>query len=342
MASYGFCASGTDAPRCEDAPCAQYPHGTQQQQSSPFHPYRPHTPIPTSPCEAGHFEADHFDGAHGRDADDAHGVLSDALLSDGYLDHSHGHTPRHHHGHEGHRHGPTNSHIHSHDYAHEGHGHEGHGHRESRRERRRAPRLYEDPVPANIIVPTLSLEQLLEESSVAEGLIGGRAEQSVEQLLEEFSALCPGDQITALRCMAASFYRDMLFAPYACMHLIATRMRVHYAREVVHVAEDLVDAMSADSGVCFQRYRKRVLEEMLAEEMSVYRYLTGANADVCEENLLSAVETLLRRFRRMGCYRSLCMLKILALQHEDLALFIRNGIRKTCNFAHARTHTTFV
>ncbi|WGD01195.1 PP154 [Orf virus] len=224
--------------------------------------------------------------------------------------------------------------------------HCGYSHNHSRRGRdrhcKRAPRLYEDPVPANIMVPTLSLEQLLEETSVSGGLIGGNTEKDVEQLLEEFSALCPGDQITALRCMAASFYRDALFAPYACMHLIASRMRVHYAREVVHVAEDLADAMSANSGVCFRRYRKRVLEDMLAEEMSVYNYLARANADICEDNLLSAVETLLRRFRRMGCYRSLCMLKILALQHEDLAGFIRRSIRKTCNFAHARTHTVYV
>nr|AAP76384.1 unknown [Orf virus] len=225
---------------------------------------------------------------------------------------------------------------HSHSHAHN------HSRRDGDRHRQRAPRLYEDPVPANIMVPTLSLEQLLEETSVAGGLLGGRTERDVEQLLEEFSALCPGDQITALRCMAASFYRDALFAPYACMHLIASRMRVHYAREVVHVAEDLADAMSANSGVCFPRYRKRVLEDMLAEEMSVYNYLARANADICEDNLLSAVETLLRRFRRMGCYRSLCMLKILALQHEDLAGFIRRSIRKTCNFAHARTHTVYV
>ncbi|WIF30251.1 hypothetical protein [Orf virus] len=225
---------------------------------------------------------------------------------------------------------------HSHSHAHN------HSRRDGDRHRQRAPRLYEDPVPANIMVPTLSLEQLLEETSVAGGLLGGRTERDVEQLLEEFSALCPGDQITALRCMAASFYRDALFAPYASMHLIASRMRVHYAREVVHVAEDLADAMSANSGVCFRRYRKRVLEDMLAEEMSVYNYLARANADICEDNLLSAVETLLRRFRRMGCYRSLCMLKILALQHEDLAGFIRRSIRKTCNLAHARTHTVYV
>ncbi|ABA00541.1 hypothetical protein [Orf virus] len=232
------------------------------------------------------------------------------------------------------------------DYLGDGAPHCGHSHNHSRRDgdrhRQRAPRLYEDPVPANIMVPTLSLEQLLEETSVAGGLLGGRTERDVEQLLEEFSALCPGDQITALRCMAASFYRDALFAPYACMHLIASRMRVHYAREVVHVAEDLADAMSANSGVCFRRYRKRVLEDMLAEEMGVYNYLARANADICEDNLLSAVETLLRRFRRMGCYRSLCMLKILALQHEDLAGFIRRSIRKTCNLAHARTHTVYV
>ncbi|AHZ33721.1 NF-kappaB pathway inhibitor [Orf virus] len=232
------------------------------------------------------------------------------------------------------------------DYLSDGAPHCGHSHNHSRRDgdrhRQCAPRLYEDPVPANIMVPTLSLEQLLEETSVAGGLLGGRTERDVEQLLEEFSALCPGDQITALRCMAASFYRDALFAPYACMHLIANRMRVHYAREVVHVAEDLADAMSANSGVCFRRYRKRVLEDMLAEEMGVYNYLARANSDICEDNLLSAVETLLRRFRRMGCYRSLCMLKILALQHEDLAGFIRRSIRKTCNFAHARTHTVYV
>lgn len=245
--------------------------------------------------------------------DDEHLVLSDDCLSDGtpYCGHSH-------------------DHAHSHSRG------------DGDRHRQRAPRLYEDPVPANIMVPTLSLEQLLEETSVAGGLLGGKTERDVEQLLEEFSALCPGDQITALRCMAASFYRDALFAPYACMHLIANRMRVHYAREVVHVAEDLADAMSANSGVCFRRYRKRVLEDMLAEEMSVYTYLARANADICEDNLLSAVETLLRRFRRMGCYRSLCMLKILALQHEDLAGFIRRSIRKTCNFAHARTHTVYV
>ncbi|ADY76928.1 PP154 [Orf virus] len=248
---------------------------------------------------------------------------------------------------EGRFHTTDNEHlVLSNDCLGDGTPHCGYSHNHSRRGRdrhcKRAPRLYEDPVPANIMVPTLSLEQLLEETSVSGGLIGGNTEKDVEQLLEEFSALCPGDQITALRCMAASFYRDALFAPYACMHLIASRMRVHYAREVVHVAEDLADAMSANSGVCFRRYRKRVLEDMLAEEMSVYNYLARANADICEDNLLSAVETLLRRFRRMGCYRSLCMLKILALQHEDLAGFIRRSIRKTCNFAHARTHTVYV
>lgn len=218
-------------------------------------------------------------------------------------------------------------------------------------DRRRAPRgstargrasVYcSDPLPANIILPTLSLEQLMEDQAVSRGDIVGRSDVSVQHLLEEFSALCPGDQITMLRCLASSFYRDALFAPYAALHLIRTRMRVMYAREVIHEADDLADALTSDT-TAFMRHRRRILEAMLEEEMDVYRYLVRSNEDIDEENLLSAVETLLRRFRRMGCYRSLCMLKILALQHEDLGVFIRRRIAHVRGIAHQRTHTVLV
>lgn len=199
----------------------------------------------------------------------------------------------------------------------------------------RSPYHHTDPRPAAIVLPTLSLEQFSEED-------GCDAETAVQCLLEEFSALCPGDQITMLRCLAAAFYRDSLFAPYACLHIITSRLRVMYAREVIHTADDLVDVLRTADFAAFRRHRQRILEDMLDEEMDVYQYLVCANEDISEDNLLTATETLLRRFRRLGCYRSLCMLKILALQHEDLAPFIKRRIAEIRERAHARTHTVYV
>ncbi|ASC55611.1 hypothetical protein SePPVgORF017 [Seal parapoxvirus] len=201
------------------------------------------------------------------------------------------------------------------------------------------PRETEPQSP--VMIPTLSLEQLLNNSSVTQSLVPGCTETDARHLLEELSSLCVGDQITMLRCLAGSFYWHAAFVPYACLHIVSKRMRTMYAREVVHLADDLVDALSADTNA-FRRYRERVLEEMASEEMNVYRYLTSTNADIDEDNLLSAVETLLRQYRHMGCYRSLCMLKILALQHEDLTQFILGRIKTTRESAHWRTRTVFV
>ncbi|AKC03193.1 NF-kappaB inhibitor [Bovine papular stomatitis virus] len=217
------------------------------------------------------------------------------------------------------------------------------GERTASQTRCRSPYRYADPVPANIMLPTLSLEQLMEEDSLdTRDIVDGSTETAVQCLLEEFSALCPGDQITMLRCMAAAFYRNYTFVPYACLQIITSRLRVMYAREVIHTADDLVDVLRTADCSAFRRHRQRILEDMLDEEMDVYRYLMSANEDITEDNLLTAVETLLRRFKHLGCYRSLCMLKILALQHEDLALFIKNRIAEIRKRAHARTHTVYV
>ncbi|WZD64853.1 NF-kappa B inhibitor [Orf virus] len=75
---------------------------------------------------------------------------------------------------EGRFHTTDNEHlVLSNDCLGDGTPHCGYSHNHSRRGRdrhcKRAPRLYEDPVPANIMVPTLSLEQLLEETSVSRG-----------------------------------------------------------------------------------------------------------------------------------------------------------------------------
>ncbi|WOC29295.1 NF-kB inhibitor [Equine parapoxvirus] len=193
----------------------------------------------------------------------------------------------------------------------------------------------------DVVLPTLSLDQLMDNPAAMQGALAPEADAGVRELLEELSALRVADQIAMVRCLAASFYRHGLFTPYAFLHILRTRMRALYAREVIHEADDLADALSSETRG-FKRHRRRVLDQMLEEEWAVHCYLTRANGRVDEDNVLSTTEELLRAFARQGCYRSLSMLKILALQHDDLAALIRRRICAVRRRAHARTRTVAV